>query len=99
ARDARDIATHFSAPYILGNELIVDPALPMTGDFEAAPCDLGSGLGIALQRHADRVHGRGCAHALQQSHDFPESHATAVFEVGLHVQVARAGERLDSPEI
>ncbi len=43
---------------VLGNELIVDPALSVTGNLEAAACDLRRSLRIALQRHADGVNRR-----------------------------------------
>ena len=65
----------------------------------ALPAKLGCDFGVALQRHTDGVHGGVDARALQQSHDLPEAHATAVFEQRFDVQVAHARQGVDGPDV
>src|SRR5579872_5034429 len=94
ARDDFDIAPYLCALDVLRNELIVDPALSMAGDLEAARGELRGGLRITLERHAHRVNGGGCAGALQDPQDLPEPDAAAIFEEGLDVHVAHARQRI-----
>src|SRR3984885_8178824 len=52
ARDDLYVAQDVGAFYVLGNELVVDPALAMTGHLETALSDRGRSLRVALQGHA-----------------------------------------------
>ncbi len=78
----------------LRNKLIVDPPLTVTGDLETAAGQLGRDRRISLQRHANRIHRRGDAALAQNPHDLPETHAAAVFEIRLHIEVARIRQGL-----
>src|SRR5262249_53990837 len=60
AGEGVDVAQHVRPLHVLGDELIVDPALTVAGDLEATPHDLGGGCRITLERHPDgKDGGRG----------------------------------------
>src|SRR5580658_1931177 len=94
ARDDLDVAQHVGALGFLGDQAVVDPALAVTGDLEAAVGDRSGGAGIALERHTHRIDGGLHPALAQNSHDLPEAYAAAVFEIRLDIEIASVGQWL-----
>jgi hypothetical protein len=83
-----DIAGDVGPFDIFRNQLVVDPAVTVTCDLKATVLDLGDRRRVALQRHTDCIDSRRYQPMAQNPRDFPETHATAVFEIRLDIEVA-----------
>ena len=88
------LLAHVRALDLFRHGLVVDPALSVAGDFEAAAGDRGGDLGVALQGHADGVDRGRSARIREHAQDFPRAYAAAVLEDRFDVEVARAGQGL-----
>ena len=72
-RDGFDVVAHVGALEVFRHELVVDPALSVAGDFEAAAGDRGGDLGVTLQCHADGVDRGRSARVREHAQDFPRA--------------------------